>query len=301
MIHSLEADDYEALPDQVFVVGYIQKYARLVELDPAPLVAAYRMAAPQAEPARFGNRPRTNRQIGSGHLVVRLVSIGILILLATLTFLWWQDRQPGPALEMEDLAAEQETGTTTRPEPAPALNTGSIAGADPTEVHTDSQPPETGSPPQATQPEPLPATAATGQQQTAVASNAATMDDSAGENAANGRILAPESGSTARAQNTKDQEAAPEDDGEASEKFREIVMSFDGPCWVDVRDREHKYKLFGEMKKGDRHIMAGEPPYSVILGNAAAVRITVGGEAFDLSPETQGNVARFTLDPDETP
>ena len=78
-------------------------------------------------------------------------------------------------------------------------------------------------------------------------------------------------------------------------------MSFSGPCWVDVRDSESKYKLFGEMKKGDRHVLKGTPPYSVILGNAAAVQITVDGEAIDISAMSRGNVARFTLDPDEMP
>ncbi|MCU7884286.1 MAG: DUF4115 domain-containing protein, partial [Candidatus Thiodiazotropha sp. (ex Lucinoma annulata)] len=38
-------------------------------------------------------------------------------------------------------------------------------------------------------------------------------------------------------------------------------------------------------------------PFNVILGNAAAVRLTINGNPFDLKPFTRGKVARFTLDP----
>ena len=74
-------------------------------------------------------------------------------------------------------------------------------------------------------------------------------------------------------------------------------MSFSGPCWVDIRDSGGGFKLFGEMGKGDRRVLGGTPPYSLILGNTAAVSITVGGEPYDLDGIARGNVARFTLDP----
>jgi cytoskeleton protein RodZ len=78
-------------------------------------------------------------------------------------------------------------------------------------------------------------------------------------------------------------------------------MSFAGPCWVDIRDSERKFKLFGEMGKGDRRVLEGKPPYSVILGNAAVVEVTVAGAPYDLSGVSHGNVARFTLDPGKMP
>jgi cytoskeleton protein RodZ len=81
----------------------------------------------------------------------------------------------------------------------------------------------------------------------------------------------------------------------------DIVLEFTGPCWVDIRDQERKFKLFGEMRKGDRHVLEGKPPYSVILGNASAVEITVAGKPFDLDAIARGNVARFKLDPGQLP
>ena len=78
---------------------------------------------------------------------------------------------------------------------------------------------------------------------------------------------------------------------------QQIVMSFTGPCWVDVRDSERKFKLFGEMPKGTRKVLGGKPPYKMVIGNAKMVDITVNGEPFDLTPYAKGNVARFTLNP----
>jgi len=38
IIEDLERDDYSILRDDVFIIGYIRKYARLVGLKPEPLV-----------------------------------------------------------------------------------------------------------------------------------------------------------------------------------------------------------------------------------------------------------------------
>ena len=78
---------------------------------------------------------------------------------------------------------------------------------------------------------------------------------------------------------------------------RGIVLSFDAACWVDVRDSTRKFKLFGEMRKGSRKVLGGEPPYKMVIGNAGAVSITVNGKPFDLTRYAKGNVARFTLSP----
>ncbi len=87
-------------------------------------------------------------------------------------------------------------------------------------------------------------------------------------------------------------EGAPVVDGS-----KQIVMTFNAACWVDVRDSERKFKLFGEVPKGSRKVLGGQPPYKVVIGNAGAVSITVNGKPFDLMPYAKGNVARFTLDP----
>jgi cytoskeleton protein RodZ len=55
------------------------------------------------------------------------------------------------------------------------------------------------------------------------------------------------------------------------------------------------------MDKGDRHLLGGKPPYSLIIGNAAAAQILVDGQPFDFKSVVRGNVARFSLDPASRP
>jgi cytoskeleton protein RodZ len=76
-----------------------------------------------------------------------------------------------------------------------------------------------------------------------------------------------------------------------------VVLEFRGPSWIDVRDSAKSFSLMGEMAKGDRRVLGGTPPYSLILGNASSVTVTVNGAPFDLTRVAKGNVARFKLNP----
>lgn len=87
------------------------------------------------------------------------------------------------------------------------------------------------------------------------------------------------------------------DTGGAGASPGAVTLAFSGPCWVDIRDADGEVLLFGEMSRGDRETLGGQPPYSLVLGNAAAVEVSVGGSRFDVAAIARGNVARFELDP----
>jgi cytoskeleton protein RodZ len=309
VIESLERDDYEALPGRVFVVGYLRKYARLLGLDPEPLLAAYQARAPRTEPLHNAGTSRPDLQTGSSHLVVRLVSALLLVLLAALTYVWWVDRQPVTEAETDDagvvqdreMPQETETASASAPEVLPQPQVPAPIGAVGAEPGAASMAPETAAGVQSPAPEPRPSDEAYDEPATAASSVGSETGtgrgaEGTGAGAGNSELTTTGEGTEASAQGGEGAEGAA-----AAATDGEIVMSFAGPCWVDVRGSDHKYKLFGEMKKGDRRVLGGTPPYSVILGNAAAVTITVDGKAVDLSAKSKGNVARFTLDPSATP
>ncbi len=106
-----------------------------------------------------------------------------------------------------------------------------------------------------------------------------------------------EAGETEAASNLATDTTADSGIGESSP--RPVELSFSGTCWVDIRDSTGEVLLFGEMSRGDREILGGEPPYSLVIGNAAAAEITVAGQPYDLGSVARGNVARFELDPAE--
>ena len=104
-IRALEQDDYQALPGPVFISGYMRNYARLLDLDPEPLLEAYRAAAPEARPQLSTARPSGPRQVTSGHLSVRLVSFALVTALGVLAFIWWKNQnayEPLPQLTPEE-------------------------------------------------------------------------------------------------------------------------------------------------------------------------------------------------------
>jgi cytoskeleton protein RodZ len=298
MIESLERDDYEALPSRVFVIGYIRKYACRVGLDPEPLVAAYRAAVPEAEPTSDRSALPPARQIGSGHLAIRLISVGILILVASLTYLWWKDQHSGADVEAADSGAEREIEPAAAAEAIPGPHVTPFGDRDSISASEVPQLPALEL--DAASPEPdAAAVPAVGEElRPTAAAGRPRAEEEADEE---GWIGAEDAGTATTERESEEPVAAEQEDEQTAAPSREIVMDFDGPCWVDIRDSEGKVKLFGEMKKGDHQVLDGEPPYSVILGNAAAVTIRVGGAELDLSSRSRGNVARFTLDPDEMP
>lgn len=89
----------------------------------------------------------------------------------------------------------------------------------------------------------------------------------------------------------------PEADVAQVEERLAVMIRFTGPTSVDIRDSTMNYALVGEMDQGDQYLLGGKPPYSLIIGNAAAVEILVGGKPFDFQAVVRGNVARFILDP----
>jgi len=79
--------------------------------------------------------------------------------------------------------------------------------------------------------------------------------------------------------------------GEAS-----VVLNFEGDAWVEIRDKSGK-SIFSKLsRRGETQAIQGKPPFFLVVGNAAQVRITYNGKPFDLSPQIKVNVARFKLE-----
>ncbi len=57
-LDALESDNEKQLPEPIFVQGYIQNYARLLGLDPQPLLALYKAQAPEVPELKVGGGPK---------------------------------------------------------------------------------------------------------------------------------------------------------------------------------------------------------------------------------------------------
>jgi cytoskeleton protein RodZ len=79
-------------------------------------------------------------------------------------------------------------------------------------------------------------------------------------------------------------------------KPRTLAFAFHGKCWVEVKDTSQQVILTGQFDQGVRQSVSGQPPFQIVLGNAASVDLVYEGQTIDLKPHTRAEVARLTLE-----
>jgi cytoskeleton protein RodZ len=77
---------------------------------------------------------------------------------------------------------------------------------------------------------------------------------------------------------------------------RRLVFSFDANSWVEVRDGSSRI-IFSQLSpKGTTQVVEGTPPFQLVVGSAASVRLVYDDRPVDLRPYTRVEVARLTLE-----
>lgn len=292
-LNALEDDHYDGLPSPVFISGYLKSYARLLRLDPDALLEGYRRQQPAATANPVlsirGAQPVQSRS----SVGLAVVSVAVVAALAAGIWFWWLNPQDSAPLETaaDGAALEDQESIQPMSGQAPA-QAPPVSGSAPSIALP--VPTEAGSLPNS---EPSPPDEAEEREQNTPPNRPASEDSlplPLDAQPSSGLIAALGRDANAKVPATADDTEAPA----ASDRARPaVIMTFSGPCWVDVRDATGEFKLFGEMNKGDREVLGGQGPYSMILGNAAAVELTIDGEPFDVEAIARGNVARFDLDP----
>lgn len=75
-----------------------------------------------------------------------------------------------------------------------------------------------------------------------------------------------------------------------------IKLNFSGESWVSVTDASNKKLLDTIKAAGSEEIVHGEPPFKIVIGNAAVSQLVYNDKPIDLAPYTKLNVARVTLE-----
>jgi len=74
-----------------------------------------------------------------------------------------------------------------------------------------------------------------------------------------------------------------------------LGLQFNQESWVEISDANRRL-LFGLQHKGNRREVTGEPPFSLLIGNARGVNLTLNDEPFDVpASQVRGKVARFEI------
>lgn len=78
--------------------------------------------------------------------------------------------------------------------------------------------------------------------------------------------------------------------------MHQLIFSFDGSSWVEVKDVTGQ-TVFSQMNtKGTTQVVEGRPPFQLVVGNASNVRLQYNDQPVDLRPHTRVEVARLTLE-----
>jgi cytoskeleton protein RodZ len=128
-LEALEQENLEALPGATFTRGMVRSYARLLKLDPEPLVQrisgrveipdANRLAARYHQPVPFSDGARRST------FVYLALSLGVLVLVGGLAYEWHQERTA---------AAKKNTLVAKAPKSAPRSEPKVLAAIAPTPV-----------------------------------------------------------------------------------------------------------------------------------------------------------------------
>lgn len=241
-VEALEANDFAALPGNTIVRGFIRNYAKILQADPATLLAAYEASLPAAE------APKITAVAENIDISVRPSRRWLVLLFVVLALVI------GVPVAIYALLHD-DTLDTRLLSPSPAVQAPAPSGEAAVQVPLPAVPPVLTVP---------------------LEGEAVTPGLQAGVQAPSLPASTPDSDKTIA-------DAA-------------IQLAFEEDAWVEIRDRSGK-KVFSQIgRKGSSEPVAGSAPFSLVIGNAAKVRVIYKGKTVDLKPFIKVNVARLTLE-----
>ena len=91
--------------------------------------------------------------------------------------------------------------------------------------------------------------------------------------------------------------AEPSASAAAAEGPAPIMLSYRGPSWTEVRDRDGKVIVARLIAAGSEQSIRGAAPFDLVIGNAQNVTLSYLGKTIDLTRYTRQNIARLRLLP----
>ena len=269
-LEALEADDYAAFPDHVFMRALAMSMCRSLHIDAEPVLALLphreiKSLAGKGAGINEAVKVRSNFKgagtpLDSGSNSTRKIIAGVLVLLAAAAAVYFV-----PFHQPADNAGGSAVPVAVHEQAGDAVQESALA-AQPAAQVTESVETPLGSAAAVNGPatDSLPAAPAEGV--ASVASSgaqvaAATTETAASVNAAAGLL---------------------------------VLKVNTGQSWVKVKDGAGKVVLEKTLNKDETATAEGQLPLSVIVGNAKGTQVTVRGEPLDIS-NTRDNVARFEV------
>lgn len=297
-LNHVETGAFDKLPGHTFARGYIRAYAKLMDMDQAPLVEAFdQYTGTHAKGSDVHSLGRIEEPVRLSHNILRGVSLLLLVAVVGGSFLWWQDQgslrgKDLANIALEHVEVESADGTTQihpldEPEDQ-AVTLGQQGESAPlpleqapaelvAEASSEAAPAAAAAAPVQQAPAQAEAPAPTTAAPAAPATPAAPVAQAA--------PVAPAASVPAIAT-----EPAAVPAGSAK-----VAIQFTADCWTQVSDGNGKVLFSAIKRKGDNLELTGKPPFAVRLGFARGAQVSYNGQAVDVAPFTSGETARLKL------
>ena len=267
-IESLEQERFDRLPGPTIARGMVRNYARLLKLDPEPLIERL---SPRVEPPpdvnqiaeRFRQRVPFSDSAKRSTLLYAGFSVGVLLLVGALAYEWQQQKAPPPPA-------------------APALEHAQPSEP-PAQTAAAAQPPAPG-------PEPAPPAVEKQEPAVPVVEKKKPAPTPPVAKAPAAEKIPP----VAKAAPAESVALAEDSDKLAAGTHR-IVLRTEGEAWLEVKDGAGRMLISSLNPAGTERVVRGRAPFDIVIGNASSVKLTYDGKPVDLRPHTKVEVARFTL------
>jgi cytoskeleton protein RodZ len=272
-IETVESDNYAALGGPTFVRGLVRTYAKLLNADVGPILAALDSSELPPETGQVAADRKGIPFPASAHeanpvlrylvTTLRVAAAGMLVLL--LLYFWHgEELLNGPGAILPQ--ARQPAAAPAAPAAA-----SSAMNLNPTVIDTPgaAQSSARTTPPVAAErvaalPAPMPP----------------PKTEKAADNAADRPPAKPAPAAAA---------------GNGGGSGRRIELSFDRNSWVEVKDASGRI-LFSQLNlAGSQQTIEGRAPFDLVIGNAAYVQLRYRDAPVDLKPYTKAEVARLNL------
>ncbi|MGF1768572.1 cytoskeleton protein RodZ [Enterovibrio makurazakiensis] len=293
VILDLEENCCENKQIATFTRGYIRSYAKLVGLNADALICDYQ-APPQTEESaqKMQSFSRKTRIDKHDSRVMNLTWVILAVVVGITTFWWWQNQQNDPLMSLSETTAvlAQIGAADSNDDVVTGVQAEELVQPDVVQIDDPLPSDMTGD---------TPVVESTGDSKSTsdnISENTALVESSV-------ETSVPEqpkpSSNTSPTPSVSEPATVATSDvttsGETLDQQPSLVLSFDGDCWVDIRDASGKRLLTGIKSAGETVDLSGEAPFKIVLGAPSAVRLVYNGDNVDLSGYPSGRVARLSL------
>jgi|GEM_PF-477467 len=297
---ALEGNNFEHLPGATYVKGYLRNYARLLDLQPEPLLAAYSKHIVPRKSSEIAPSLSQPQQISSSDSVIKFTTLAVAVIIVGLTIVWWQagyeaDHPGGDQISMtQDQSPDTAQFDDLQQQSDGEELMGEALLFDP---FVTTQMPESESGDDQQQPsQEIPATSSSPEPHSEDVARPPVGTTSPVVSAEETRTASPALSMT----RTRDIRV-PSSDIVGTRARSRLILYVDQDSWADIRDAKQNKLLYETVAAGRTINIEGVAPFSVFLGNADGVRVFFNDEEYDVSKHKRGLVARFTLSPSDTP